>query len=188
LESAFSKALAFSSSGPHPSRVSGVVKELVKNWVLPGIALILVVAAVQAFFNSQVAVADGDQAPEFSLLDTEGVSQSLSEHRGKMVVLNFWGTWCPPCIKELPGLSRFALENPDVLVLGIAVDSGTGKRLAAEKKRLAIEFPVMPADHLVQSAYGVRVLPTTFLIDGQGVVRRHQVGVITPDRLYSWLR
>ena len=168
--------------------MAGVVKELVKNWVLPGIVLILVVSAVQAFFNSQVAVADGDKAPEFSLLDTEGGSHSLSQHRGKTVVINFWGTWCPPCIKELPGLSRFASENPEVIVLGVAVDSGRGERLAAEKKRLAIDFPVMPADHLVQSAYGVRVLPTTFLIDGEGVVRRHQVGIVTPDRLSMWLR
>lgn len=168
--------------------MGGVVKELVKNWVLPGIVLILVVAAVQAFFNSQVAVADGDQAPEFSLFDTEGAPHSLSQHRGKMVVLNFWGTWCPPCIQELPGLSRFASENPEVIVLGVAVDSGRGKRLAAEKKRLAINFPVMPADRLVQSAYGVKVLPTTFLIDGEGVVRRHQVGIVTPARLSMWLR
>ena len=188
MVNASSKALAFSGGRPHSSRVSGVVKELIKIWVLPGIVLILVVAAVQAGFNSQVAVADGEQAPEFSLVDTEGVAHSLSEHRGKMVVLNFWGTWCPPCIKELPGLSRFARENPEVLVLGVAVDSGRGKRLAAEIKRLASDFPVMPADHLIQGAYGVRVLPTTFLIDGQGVVRRHQVGVITPDRLSRWLR
>lgn len=166
----------------------GVLTDLVKNWVLPGIVLILVVSAVQAFFNSQVAVADGDLAPEFSLQDTEGVAHSLAQHRGKTVVLNFWGTWCPPCLKELPGLSRFADEHPEVLVLGVAVDSGRGKRLAAEKERLDIRFPVAAADHLVQDVYGVRVLPTTFLIDEDGIVRHHQVGVVTEERLSNWLR
>lgn len=166
----------------------GVLRDLVKNWVMPGIVLIFVVAAVQAFFNSQVAVADGDQAPEFSLLDTDGTPHSLAEHRGRVVVLNFWGTWCPPCLKELPGLSRFADEHPEVLVLGVAVDSGSAKRLAAEKERLDIRFPVVVADHLVQGAYGVRVLPTTFVIDGDGIVRHHQVGIVTEERLSDWVR
>ncbi len=168
--------------------MQGVVKDVIKNWVLPGLVLILVVSATQAFFNSQVAISDGDLAPEFSLSDTEGVAHSLKQHRGKQVVLNFWGTWCPPCLQELPGLNRFAAEHPEVLVLGIAVDSGRGKRLAAEKRRLGINFPVLAADDLVQGAYGVRVLPTTFLIDGEGIMRRHQVGVITADRLARWIR
>jgi peroxiredoxin len=168
--------------------VPGVLRDLVKNWVVPGIALIFVVSAVQAFFNSQVAVADGDSAPEFSLQDTDGIPHSLAEHRGSVVVLNFWGTWCPPCLKELPGLSRFADEHPEVLVLGVAVESGSTKRLAAEKERLDIRFPVVAADQLVQSAYGVRVLPTTFVIDGNGIVRHHQVGIVTAERLSDWVR
>ena len=166
----------------------GVIKDVIKQWVLPGLVLILVVSAVQSFFNSRVGIPDGDLAPEFTLADTDGIAHSLARHRGKAVVLNFWGTWCPPCLHELPGLVSFATEYPDVVVLGIAVDSGEGKVLAAEKKRLGINFPVLAADQLVQSAYGVRVLPTTFLIDAEGVVRRHQVGVVSPRRLASWLR
>jgi len=168
--------------------VLGVVRNVIRNWVIPGIVLLLLVSAVQAFFNSKVGVADGEPAPDFALVDTEGLEVSLQSLAGKHVVINFWGTWCPPCIEELPGLSRFARAHPEVVVLGIAIDSGEGKVLAAAKQRLDIQFQVLAADNLVQGAYGVRVLPTTFLVDPQGVVQRHQVGVVSPERLNSWLR
>jgi len=165
-----------------------VVGNVVKNWVVPGIVAIRVVAAVQSFFNSQVAVADGDPAPDFTLVDTQGREVRLAELRGKSVIVNFWGSWCPPCLQELPALSRFARSHPEVVLLGIAVDSGEGEVLAAEKKRLDIPFPVLAADNKVQQSYGVRVLPTTFLVDDQGIVRRHHVGIVSSEKLALWLR
>jgi len=170
---------------------TSVVRNVIKNWVVPGIAFLLVLAAVQAFFNSGLAVADGDSAPGFTLLDTEGQEVSLSAHRGARVVVNFWGTWCPPCLKELPGLSDFARSNSEVVVLGIAVPGDERQslaELARAKERLDIPFQVLAADGLVQAAYGVKRLPTTFLIDDEGVVERHLVGVLTPERLAMWLR
>ena len=164
------------------------VRNILKNWVVPGIVILLVVSAVQAFFNSRVAVADGDPAPDFTLVNSENREVSLASQAGKPVVLNFWGTWCPPCLEELPDLSEFGRAHPEVVILGIAVDSGDGKVLARAKERLGISFQVLAADNFVQQAYGVRVLPTTFLIDAGGIVRRHHVGVVTPEKLASWLR
>jgi len=118
---------------------------------------------------------------------------TLSAQEGRKVVLIFWGTWSPPCLEELPTLRQFARSHPEteVVVLGIAVP-GNGRQslgeLARAKERLDIPFPVLAADDAVQAAYGVRTVPTTFLIDEQGVVERHLVGVLTAERLAKWLQ
>ena len=114
-----------------------------------------------------------DLAPNFSIETMDGQQFVLEEHRGKIVVLNFWGTWCPPCIQELPELNQLAITHTEVTVLGIAVRSSESE---VEKLRsdLNIEYSLARAStqHPSLSAYGMdsanAVFPTTYVIGPRG--------------------
>jgi peroxiredoxin len=165
-----------------------VLKNLILNWVVPIALLLSVLWLMQLLREPPVQVGDGGQAPAFSLVNTDGESVSLSDYAGKDVIINFWGTWCGPCKAELPGLNRFASRNPEVVVLGIAVDSGGPKVLKRAKEQLKIPFEVLQSKDPVQRAYGVSTLPTTFHVDEQGVLTKSHVGIITPIQLAAWVR
>ena len=121
--------------------------------------------------------ADGT-APDFALVSTDGTTIKLSELRGKKVVLNFWATWCGPCKMEMPGLRSFARAHPDVVLLGIAVDSGTRARLAKEKEALDLPYAILVGDAATSAAYEVSSLPTTFVLDETGHIVSAQVGPV----------
>jgi len=164
-----------------------VVKNVLMNWVLPVVLLLVVMMGYQSLTAPEVEL-DGDGlAPNFTLVDSEGATVSLADFRGKQVVVNFWGTWCGPCKAELPGLNRFARKHPEVVVLGLAVDSGDTAALAAAKVSLKIPFDVLNCTGKVKRQYGVSKVPTTFLVDAEGVLRKSHVGVITPIQLASWV-
>ncbi|MBN94067.1 MAG: hypothetical protein CL928_08340 [Deltaproteobacteria bacterium] len=149
--------------------------------------LLAALVAFETMFAPKPAVAVGGEAPEFGLPATEGEPVVLSELRGQKVLINFWGTWCPPCRKELPALTRFASEHPEVAVLGLAVDSGNLDALREAKEQYGIGFSVLRSEDAVEQAYGVSRLPTTFLVDEQGRVEKYKVGQVTRRELKGWL-
>ncbi|MFZ5477890.1 MAG: TlpA family protein disulfide reductase [Myxococcota bacterium] len=127
-----------------------------------------------------------DAAPPLSLPALTGETVSLADLRGKTVVLNFWATWCGPCKLELPTLTSFAEENPDVPVLFVAVD---GK---PEALRAFAEANDMPLDRVlvdttgVKRAYSVSTLPTTVVVGPDGDVRGAHAGIILGPQL-AWM-
>lgn len=126
-----------------------------------------------------------DVAPAFALQDLEGRTVSLADLRGKTVVLNFWATWCGPCRYEIPTLSRFASNNPDIPVLGIAVD-GTPALLRKAATELGVTYPVLIADAATKAAYGVHTLPTTIVVSPDGAVEAAHAGLMTAPHLW-WI-
>jgi cytochrome c biogenesis protein CcmG/thiol:disulfide interchange protein DsbE len=122
-------------------------------------------------------VAQG-QAPPLVLPQTVGAMVDLTTLRGAPVVVNFWGTWCPPCRAEIPEFAAFAREHADVRVLGVAMRSGTGSALQREAEKLGVAYPVLEGDVATASAWGVDVYPTTFVIDGEGQIVRVFMGAI----------
>jgi len=113
------------------------------------------------------------QAPEIVLKDLNGKRVDLHAYRGKVVLLNFWATWCAPCQLEMPRFAAWQKQyGPRGLrVIGISMDDDT--ELARELyKRLRLNYPVMMGNEKVGELYGgVLGLPVTFLIDSRGVVR-----------------
>ncbi len=164
-----------------------VVKNVLLNWVLPVVLLLAALGGIQALQAPKVELGDDGLAPDFQLVNTAGEQVSLADFRGSPVIVNFWGTWCGPCKAELPGLNRFARNNPDVVVLGLAVDSGGPPELTRAKAELGIPFEVLVATNGVKRQYGVSKVPTTFYVDPGGVLRKSHVGVITPTKLAAWV-
>ncbi len=135
-------------------------------------ALCLAVASLCA--APAQAVENGDAAPRFSapLLGGEG-TLSLSEYRGKVVFLDFWASWCPPCVTSLPLLDELRKEFPatDFQVVAVNLDKDTGKAQRFLSKR-GIGYPsASDPDGRIPEQFGLETMPTSFLIDREGVVR-----------------
>lgn len=122
-------------------------------------------------------------APAFTLFDLDGERVSLEDFRGQKVVLNFWATWCTPCRAEVPMVSSFARSNPNVVVLGIAVD-GSERKLRQAAADLGIDYRILRATPAVVKEYGASTVPTTVFVDENGAVDSVHVGLITSPQLW----
>ena len=110
-------------------------------------------------------------APEFSLKNLSGQTVRLADYRGKIVVLDFWATWCPPCRKEIPDFVQLQKDYGEkgVQILGISVDRGGTKLLTPFAEKYKINYPILLSDGKVDQAYGgITGIPTTFIIDQIG--------------------
>jgi peroxiredoxin len=133
------------------------------------LAAVLVYTIYDAIFER--VVGQGDSAPAFSVVADNGVAVGVPNFGGKVLVLNFWATWCPPCVEETPSLSQFAAAFKDrgVVVLALSVDRD-------EKAYRAFLDKYKPAfltarDFHVHADYGTFMYPETYIIDGRGTVR-----------------
>lgn len=117
-------------------------------------------------------------AEDFSFPDTAGKQVSLSSFRGKIVVLNFWATWCGPCLREMPRLEKLSQEfaADDVQVLGVAIVSNPDD-VPERIRTTGVTYPILIGDKSVVPGYGYfTAIPHTFIIDEQGVVREELPG------------
>lgn len=121
--------------------------------------------------------------PEFET--SEGSSGRFADFRGKWLVINYWATWCKPCIEEIPELNRFATNHSDrVVVLGVDFDSKQGDALKQSIEKLGITFPVLAEDPSGTLVFPrPKVLPTTVLFDPSGKLHKTLVGPQTGDSL-----
>ncbi len=112
-----------------------------------------------------------ETAPGFSLKGVDGKTYTLSSFKGKVVLLNFWATWCPACVEELPSLKKLALElkGQDFQVLSVSLDSGE-EPIKSFLAREPLPFPVLedPKRKVAFDLYAVFGIPASFLIDKQG--------------------
>jgi len=119
-------------------------------------------------------------APDFTLKDMDNKQFSLKDYRGKVVMLNFWATWCPPCRREMPSMERLhqKLKGKDFVVLALN-QMEDGDQVFAFTGDLGVDltFPILfDKDSSVSRAYGVMGLPTTYLIDKKGNMRFRAIG------------
>jgi peroxiredoxin len=130
------------------------------------------VAVTAAEVEPLVPLDDPRPAPAFELSDTAGDTHRLADYTGRTLVVNFWATWCPPCIKEMPALDNLQRELLDdgVVVLGVNMGE-TVEDIAGFTDRVAVDFPLLLSlDMSAGQAWGVRGLPTTYIVDKQGQI------------------
>jgi peroxiredoxin len=156
--------------------------------------LLLLLAAVgytiySNFFTEKERVKVGSVAPDFVLTDLQGKEHRLSDYRGKGVFLNFWGTWCKPCEKEMPYINRqydvYKKQGVEVLAVNVGETKLSVQKFA---DRFGLTFPIMiDREDQVMNAYDVGQLPATFLIDKNGKVKKIITGTMTEEMVKQYM-
>ncbi len=121
-------------------------------------------------------------APEFALKDVNGQPVKLSDYRGKIVLLNFWATWCGPCKMEIPWFIEFEQKFKDkgFAVLGVSMDEEGWEVVKPYLEKQKVNYRVVVGDDSIAQAYGgVDSLPTTFLLDREGKIASLHIGLVS---------
>lgn len=123
----------------------------------------------------------GNPAPDFTLKDLSGNPVKLSSLRGKVVLLNFWATWCPPCRQEIPSMMLLnkAMEGKPFQMLAVSEDQGGNEAVAGFFKESGTLLPaLLDTDQAVGQRYGLTGVPETFVIGKNGVILKKVVGAM----------
>jgi thiol-disulfide isomerase/thioredoxin len=131
---------------------------------------------------SQFAAAETGVATHFALKDTAGMNHQLSDYKGKWVLVNYWATWCPPCLEEVPDLVNLYdhRRKKDLMVLGVVFDYKNTKEVLDYVDDMLMSYPVVLGDDDVMAQIGsVDVLPTTYIYNPHGELVKIKRGVIT---------
>lgn len=128
----------------------------------------------------QPSVKKGSPAPDFTLPDLNGKKVTLSQFRGNIVFLNFWATWCPPCIEEIPSINALKkrIQRNDFVILTVNIDQTGRENIKKFVESQGLEFIVLhdPKSDVSAGEYGITGVPETFLIDRNGVVLERYIG------------
>lgn len=154
------------------------------------IIVLLVLGAFAAGCTRAEKAGKRTEAPDFTLQDLSGRSVRLSDLRGKVVLVEFWATWCPPCREALPVMERLhkAYQDKGLEILAVSMDDGEWEDVAKFVKAHGIGYSVLKGDEEVQNKYLVRVIPTLFLVDKEGMIVKQFVGGGSEDVLAREIR
>ncbi|MDM5333261.1 thiol-disulfide oxidoreductase ResA [Ureibacillus composti] len=166
-----------------------------KRTILRSVILVVLVAAIvytvysSATKDKVEVLQEGAEAPNFELVDLNGETHRLSDYEGQGVFLNFWGTWCEPCKKEMPAMDRqyAAYKDQGVHVLAVNIaQSDFEVQNFVDTYRLS--FPVViDKTKSVMTAYNINPLPTTMLISPEGKVEKIITGEMTEKQIASFM-
>lgn len=141
--------------------------------------------------NSLQGDVNWGNAPDFTLLQLNGESFTLSSLKGKVIILDFWATWCPPCIKGIPDFIDLQEEYKEqgLEIVGVLLDQGKKASLESKVKEMGINYVVVPGGREITQAYGgVRAIPTTFIIDQNGNKVKKYVGLNSKETFESKIK
>jgi len=120
------------------------------------------------------------KAPDFKLKLTNGKDIKLSDHKGKIVIIDFWATWCPPCRKGIPDLIDIQKRyDKNLVIIGISLDTETKDDVVPFINKIGINYPVAYGNMEVVQAYGnIQAIPTSFIVDQKGNIVDTHVGLV----------
>lgn len=153
-------------------------------------ATLVILLAFVIMTSGILSRAADNAAPHFTLTDLSGKSISLSDLKGKVIFINFWATWCPPCRQEIPDFIEFYNKNKDngAVILGVSVDKSADKvRDFADEYQ--INYPVvMATNEMVNDYRPGRYIPTTIIVDPSGMIKEKKVGIMNKAALEHYLK
>ena len=131
------------------------------------------------FWAGQAAAAEA-----FALTDASGKAHRLADYRGKWVIVNFWATWCPPCLEEIPDLVGIVESRKDVQVFGIAMEFQDASQVLQFADGMFVNYPIVLGDEKVAASFGgIKGLPTTLVYDPRGNLASRHAGKVTRKQI-----
>lgn len=144
-------------------------------WVL----FLVIAVAASGCSKKEVPAQEGAAAPDFTLQDLSGKQVQLSSLKGKVVLVNFWATWCPPCREEIPSMVKLnqVMQGKNFQMLAISVDEGGKQAVQEFFRQNGVSLPALfDTDGSVSRRYGTTGVPETFIVDGKGMIRKKVIG------------
>ena len=132
-------------------------------------------------FSNQVPIKDNLPAPDFTFPGLDGKKVSLSDYKGKVVLVNIWATWCPPCVEEMPSMEKLyrKFKGENFEILAVSIDESGLKAVAPFMKKSRLTFPaLLDSKGTIKTAYGITGIPESFIIDQQGILIKKIVGPV----------
>jgi thiol-disulfide isomerase/thioredoxin len=131
-----------------------------------------------------IATRQGNRAPALTIKDLQGRTLRLSDYKGKVVVLNFWATWCPPCRAEMPDLVKMQREyrSKGLQVIGVTYPPQETEEVRQFVKQLGVNYPIALGTKEIKTLFDEsETLPVTIVIDRQGTIRERIEGILLPE-------
>jgi peroxiredoxin len=135
--------------------------------------------------SDKVAPSGGSKAADFSLQDMNGKNVRLSDYRGKVVLLEFWATWCPPCRASIPGIEKIfkAYKDKGLVVLAVSLDEGGWDSVKSFISKNGVTYTVLKGNDDVSESYQVRTIPMLLIVDKEGRISKRYLGFGSEDDL-----
>ena len=141
------------------------------------------------FFFMTLLLSVSFQVKAFKFKDSTGKIHTLADYKGKWVLINFWATWCPPCLEEIPDLIALYESRNDVMVIGIAMDYVDPKEVMAYVDAMSISYPTVLGDRRIAAQIEeLSMLPSTYLFNPLGQPAARQIGLITREEIEAFMR